>query len=306
MSKLSPPNYYPSKLSALPTQQQGVALIVVLMVLIMIMLVGAIAVRQSNQDLKVATTDQINTLLLQGADGANAKLEGLLNGDPAAPAYQAAISGNGIFGHFMVNGPDAANDELIYCYNPRAQQYLTKQATIRRNGGVLENRTVGYCDPDSGSSYISARQTILTQMSITPVNTTGQAPYTHMTEGRSVDNSAIKKYQFDTRATAALPAYNDPGTCFQNSSVTGSSMTVVRCLQGYRDATSSTTQTNDAVPSKQIYQQVDVDYQSDATKCTPFGKGTGTYLSTKCTLATPPAPTPAPATTPSPAPATTS
>lgn len=269
---------------SLSNGQQGVALIVVLLVLIMILLVGAIAVRQSNQDLRVATADQINTLLLQGADGANAKLEGLINGDPNDTPYQKAIAGNGIIGHFMVNGTDAVNDELIYCYNPRAQQYLTKQATIRRPNeagvvGELDNRTDGYCDPSSGKSYISARQTILTQISIVPTKLTGgAAPYSHMTEGRSVDNSAIKKYQFDTRSTSALPAYSesDIKECYAKTSVwvNDSTDTVMKCLK------------SKTAPSKQIYQQVDIDYKSDATKCTPFGKGTGTYLDSKCTLAT--------------------
>ena len=53
--------------------QQGAALIVVLLILILIMLVGTMAVRQSTTNLKVATSDQINTLLLQSADGAKAR-----------------------------------------------------------------------------------------------------------------------------------------------------------------------------------------------------------------------------------------
>ena len=60
--------------------EQGATLIVVLLFLVLIMLAGAIAVRQSTTDLKVATSDQINTVLLQSADSANQKLETMVNG----------------------------------------------------------------------------------------------------------------------------------------------------------------------------------------------------------------------------------
>ena len=55
--------------------EQGATLIVVLLFLVLIILAGAIAVRQSTTDLKIATSDQINTVLLQSADSANQKLE---------------------------------------------------------------------------------------------------------------------------------------------------------------------------------------------------------------------------------------
>ena len=45
--------------------EQGATLIVVLLFLVLIMIAGVIAVRQSNTDLKIATSDQINTVLLQ-------------------------------------------------------------------------------------------------------------------------------------------------------------------------------------------------------------------------------------------------
>lgn len=255
--------------------ERGAALIVVLLFLILIMLAGVMAVRQSSNDLKVATADQVNTLLLQGADGAHIKLEGVLNGETSSLPYQQSISGNGIFGYFMMN-LENNNDELIYCYNPRIPQYLTKNTTILRGTGSV--MTGGYCDPTKSSNYLSDRQTVLTQMSIKPASSaTAGTPFSAMPEGRSVDNTAIKKYKFDTRSIAALPAYNDPSTCFQKSSI--GTDTVLSCLKGR------------TVPTKQIYEQIDVDYAAESTKCVPFGRGTGTsttpnYESTKCVLAT--------------------
>ena len=61
-------------------RERGATLIVVLLFLVLIMLAGAIAVRQSSTDLKIATSDQINTVLLQSSDSANQKLEMMLNG----------------------------------------------------------------------------------------------------------------------------------------------------------------------------------------------------------------------------------
>ncbi|MGY8855961.1 MAG: pilus assembly PilX family protein, partial [Pseudomonadales bacterium] len=55
---------YPSIASA----QRGAVLIVVLLFLTLIILVGVIAVRNSSTDLKLATSDQINTVLLQSSD----------------------------------------------------------------------------------------------------------------------------------------------------------------------------------------------------------------------------------------------
>ena len=58
-----------------PSSQQGAVLIVVLLFLVLIILGGVIAVKQSTTDLKLATSDQINALLLQSADNANQNIE---------------------------------------------------------------------------------------------------------------------------------------------------------------------------------------------------------------------------------------
>ena len=73
----------------LPSHQRGAALIVVLLFLVLILLAGAIAVRQSTTDLRTATADQINTLLLQSADSGNQKLEAMVN---AAPVKSSSLT----------------------------------------------------------------------------------------------------------------------------------------------------------------------------------------------------------------------
>ena len=114
--------------------ERGATLVVVLLFLVLIMLAGAIAVRQSTTDLKVATSDQINTVLLQSADSANQKLETMVNGSPSSEGYKDITSATGALGHFLLSEDNKIN-EFIYCFNPRTQRYLTNSATVREPGG---------------------------------------------------------------------------------------------------------------------------------------------------------------------------
>ena len=81
---------YPKSLSS--HTQQGAVLIVVLLFLVLIIFAGVIAVKQSTTDLRLATSDQINTLLLQSADNANQNIEQSLNGDTNNDIYKAMMS----------------------------------------------------------------------------------------------------------------------------------------------------------------------------------------------------------------------
>ena len=93
----------------LPSHQRGAALIVVLLFLVLILLAGAIAVRQSTTDLRTATADQINTLLLQSADSGNQKLEAMVNANPSSQAYKDITSVSGAIGHFLLNSDNTNN-----------------------------------------------------------------------------------------------------------------------------------------------------------------------------------------------------
>ena len=95
--------------------QQGAVLIVVLLFLVLIILVGAIAVKQSTTDLRLATSDQINTLLLQSADNANQNIEQGVNGSSDAEVYTDMLSRGGPFGHFILD-TNSAEHEYIFCF----------------------------------------------------------------------------------------------------------------------------------------------------------------------------------------------
>ncbi|WP_201575861.1 pilus assembly protein PilX [Psychrobacter sp. H8-1] len=266
--------------------EQGATLIVVLLFLILIMLAGAIAVKQSNTDLKVATSDQINTVLLQSSDSANQKLETMINGDPDSEQYQDVTSSAGVFGHFLLDENNTDN-EFIYCFNPRTKKYLTANATVRApDGGYWGSINNGICDYTSADGYTSARQTIMTQMSVTTTPPDPNAErFGHMVIGKEVEDRTSERFKFDIRATSALPAYSEPkdddGSCFAKTSIEANVATNKKSL-------------NDCLleaktPSKMLYEQADVENVSASTVCIPFGKGSGS-LNSKCVLASPSSP----------------
>lgn len=97
------------------SHQQGAVLIVVLLFLVLIILAGVIAVKQSTTDLKLATSDQINTLLLQSADNANQNIEQSMNGSSDADAYDAMIARGGPFGYFILTDYSVEH-EYVFCF----------------------------------------------------------------------------------------------------------------------------------------------------------------------------------------------
>lgn len=261
--------------------EQGATLIVVLLFLVLIMLAGAIAVRQSNTDLKIATSDQINTVLLQSSDSANQKLETMINGSPSSTEYKDATSAAGVFGYFLLNA-DNATHEFIYCFNPRTKKYLTANATVKEpSGGLVNSLNNGICDYNNANDYTSARQTVMTQMSVTvtPTNPNDEV-FGDVVIGKEVEDRTSKRYKFDIRAASALPAYSEPKTdvsCFTKTSI--------KLNVGTGNKSLSECLLEAGTPSKILYEQADVENVSSSTVCIPFGRGT---LDAKCVLSAPP------------------
>ena len=265
-------------------RERGATLIVVLLFLVLIMLAGAIAVRQSSTDLKIATSDQINTVLLQSSDSANQKLEMMLNGSATTTEYKDVTSAAGVFGHFLLN-PENATNEFIYCFNPRTKKYLASNATIKvkgtaeKPGGNWNGLNKGICDYTNPDDYTSARQVVVTQMSVTVTPPDPNAErFGHVVIGKEIEDRTSKKFKFDIRATSALPSYNKPeangDNCFAQTSIKANAdanKSLNDCLKAA------------STPSKMLYEQADVENVSASTKCIPFGRGTGS-LNTECVL----------------------
>lgn len=147
------------------SNQTGVALITVLLFLILIMIVGAIAVRQANVDLNVAASDQVATLLLSSSDGVLAHVEVAASGqDPIAYA-EVMSQENGPLGYFAT--PDAhekIGNQVSFCYRPNANRVFSlKESYIREPGNAFIAEIVA-CDASKQKDYNSKRNTSMTQL----------------------------------------------------------------------------------------------------------------------------------------------
>lgn len=272
--KSAPQNHAPKYGS----EEQGAVLIVVLLFLILIMVGGLIAVKQSNTDLKIATSDQINTVILQSSDSANQKLESMMNGSPSSEQYKDVTSVSGVFGHFLLNSENATN-EFVYCFNPRTKKYLAANATVKNStGGYWSSLNNGTCDYTKPEDYTSARQTVMTQVNVTTTPKSGnEDPFQHVVIGKEILDRTSKRFRFDIRATSALPAYSEPKVngdkCFEQTSIPANVPTGKKSLNECMAAAQT--------PSKMLYEQVDVENVSASTLCIPFGRGS---LDSKCVL----------------------
>lgn len=254
---------FPSKTTV--TSQQGAVLIVVLLFLILIVFVGVIAVRNSSTDLKLAASDQINTVLLQSSDSVNNKIEMSVNAFPQKEEYRQIMGFTGIFGHYILN--DNARDDIIdFCYRPRSGFFNIDRAVIRRGGGSLINNSEGYCDPASSSDYTSARNTVMTQVMVKNVSKeVNTEAFGHMNLGSDSESRTAKMYTFDIFSTSVLPAYGGAleskiKDCFTKDA-SAATDNVSKCL------------TDNNVPNKMLVEQVDVANIQNADFCNYFGLG---------------------------------
>ena len=260
---------YPVTLSS---NQQGAVLIVVLLFLVLIILAGVIAVKQSTTDLRLSTSDQINTLLLQSADNANQNIEQSINGSSDADAYDAMIARGGPFGHFILTDYSVDN-EYVFCFRPRDQLFNINKTTINTTTGNILGAKSGYCDTAKPDDYISSRNTSMTQVNValTPPSADNEA-FGSYTIGQGSDLLASKAFMFDINSTAVLPSYADVDNCFEQTSRLHTETDVKKTIGGCM--------AEKGVPSTIIYEMAEVENQSLRTACVDFGKGSGLL----CTL----------------------
>ena len=270
-------NMRPYRGCTAPATQQGAVLIVVLLFLVLIIMAGVIAVRQSTTDLKLSTSDQINTLLLQSADNANQNIEQSINNDSSSSIYKDMLSRSGPFGYFMLDAK-GRNNEYVFCFRPRGRFFNINKTTIRTpDGGSVVTNNTGYCNPTNPADYVSNRNASMAQVnvSMTPPNASNEA-FTSYTRGQDTDKISSLAFTFDINSTAVLPAYGDTKIgnkdCLAQSSRPSSSMDSTDTISGCLSSAS--------VPNTTVYQKVNVENQSLRTKCVNFGKGAGVI----CTL----------------------
>ena len=259
-----------------PSSQQGAVLIVVLLFLVLIILAGVIAVKQSTTDLRLATSDQINTLLLQSADNANQSIEQSINGSSDEDIYDSMLSRTGPFGYFILD-TDHIEHEYVFCFRPRDRFFNINRTSILASGGSVLGSNNGYCNPENPEDYVSSRNASMTQVNISLAATSADDEgFGGYGIGQDSSTSVGKISTFDLNSTAVLPAYADTEVgsknCFEQTSrvdsVTDSEDTIGGCMAAA------------GVPSTVIYEQAIVENKVLGDTCADFGKGTGIV----CTL----------------------
>lgn len=146
--------------------QSGAVLIVVLFVLILIMIVGTIAVRQSTTDLKVATADQVNKLLFQANDAALMKVE-------KEDRILSERRGNVDTLKGYMSATQREGHEVSFCVRPRSTRLFSilEISELNKDSELLTNRNNGYCDPSDDNDYVSEGRVITQMTFVRPVAT---------------------------------------------------------------------------------------------------------------------------------------
>ena len=158
--------------------QRGATLVVVLMILIMMMILGTYAIEQGIGNLRLATSTQVQKLLMQNSDVALAKLEQDFN------TNQNVLLDATPIGKILLPGNEDA--ELQFCYKPstfssgsvlngsffQGSQYRivtrkddTATGVSGTSSGDVEG---GYCDINTMFSV--GRKAVITQMGLSNPN----------------------------------------------------------------------------------------------------------------------------------------
>ena len=294
-------------LSSVPSSQQGVALIVVLLFLILITLAGAIAVRNSTTDLRLTTSEQADVLLLNTADNSNKSIEQTLNIDKsdkqAALQKSIALSSAGMFGYFMnVGAEDNRGDQVVFCYRPRDTYFFRmNEATVidPSGGSKLVTGTTnsgGFCRVSNAADFSSARNNVMTQVAVTRPSSdmVASEPFEYVPTQLSITTSNVN---------SSSPNFRLFSTSFLPGMTTASEEDILDCLKkpnqnaadyGYtkkedgKDVTKYYDQTltqclaSKGIPAKTLVEDVKLENLLKSEKCLDYGKKAGDKISAEC------------------------
>ncbi|MGM8870200.1 hypothetical protein ACS8E3_00745 [Psychrobacter sp. 2Y5] len=298
------------KISSMPnSSQQGVALIVVLLFLILITLAGAIAVRNSTTDLRLTTSEQADTLMLNTADNTNKSIEQVVNIDnddkKAVVQKSIALSSAGMFGYFMNLGAEQnRNDQIVFCYRPRGDYFfrLNEATVIDPSGGskLVTGTTSsgGFCRVSNAEDFSSARNNVMTQVAVTRPSSDMLAsePFEYVPTQRSITTANV---------TSSSPNFRLFSTSFLPGMTQASEKEILECLKKpnqnaadygytekdkdnndvvkYYDQTLTQCLASKGIPAKTLVEDVKLENLLTPQKCLDYGKGgAGNKISTEC------------------------
>lgn len=274
--------------------QVGATLIVVLLFLVLIMTIGVIAVRQSSTDLKIATNDQVGTLLLNSSDSVHAHLEQAVNAE-GSKEYNEIVSAKGAFGYFMnAMSNDNRGDQIIFCYNPRQKKLFSidKASVLTPGGGkkLVGGTGIGYCDATQDSSYTSTRHTTMAQIMVTRPDTSNfvAKAFDGVPTGRdiNIDKATSAEPLFEVHSTAILPALATASDAEINDCFAKPSLQASRYKFDKKDDQGTSTSVafdktlsgcmqEKGVPTKVVVEQARMRNITTSKLCIGFGKSTG-------------------------------
>lgn len=203
--------------SSLPPQslsaQSGIALITVLLFLILIMIIGAVAVRQASVDLNVAASDQVGTLLLNTSDSVLAHIEVVATDKDKVNTqeYQRMMSQRfGILGHFAASDSSKIGNQVSSCYSPKNPEVFDiENAYVRK----LDNNFISErfsCDANNTRDYASDRHTAMTQIIVRGMRDYFSDNFDQATRGMSdtgITDTVAMRTQINS--ISVLPAMSD-------------------------------------------------------------------------------------------------
>lgn len=145
--------------------QQGSALITILLIVIIMMIIGAMSVRSGLLSLKIATNSQAVHIMNQNTDAAFLKIED-------ASKLSNYLLGTGLFG-YPKDFPNR-DKELVICYRGEDIDFytLSKASLVYLENGSIKAKNLGgtssgFCQLDDGlTAFVSGRTAAMTQVSI--------------------------------------------------------------------------------------------------------------------------------------------
>lgn len=196
-------------------RQQGFALIVVIILLLVISILGVIALQRSSTDLNVATAGQIDKLLFQANNIAFSKLEEENRKDTQAGTVGSRAT---LLGFMKRPGQHYVGAETVLCLRKDANRLFNLDQITEKNakGSVLKDSNNGFCDADNNDHYVSEGR-IMTQMVFRKIAErtgdhqvfSGQAIGTSSDDlSSSAGDVALCSY-FDAHTVSLLPKYNN-------------------------------------------------------------------------------------------------
>lgn len=205
--------------------QQGSTLIIVLIVLLLVTIIGTIAIRTSIFNLRLASSNQINNLLLKSSDTALLSLE---NPD----LVEERMTAVGMYGYFLLPGNE--DHELTFCFDSNQNDLFSLSKASIINSGRLG--VEGYCKKNT---FSTGRKAVITQVYLKKLDTAQASPFSNSPTGVGLGTGNflnLKKNLMSATVISILPAFSgiteaQLNECFRKTSNPNVSDNVAACFR---------------------------------------------------------------------------